>query len=556
RLRRRSGGRLIVDALKAYGVKAVFCVPGESYLAILDALHDEAATVRLVTCRHESGAAFMAEALGKLTGLPGVACVTRGPGACNASIAVHTAFQDSSPMILFVGQVSRSHRGREAFQEVDLCAMFTPLAKWAVRIENPSRIPEVVSHAFHVATSGRPGPVVVSLPEDVLGEEVAVRDMAHYRVVRPHPGAADMEALGDLMRGAQRPLLIAGGGGWTAESCADLRAYVDANGLPATTSFRCQDLIDNTSPNFVGELGIGANPALTQRVDEADLIIAVGCRLGEITTQEYRLLASPRPRQKLVHVHPDPTELERVFQTDLAISAGVGQFAAAARSSPAVDGSVWADWLEGLRRDYLEWLGHGHCPGRLDMRAVMAVLRETLPPEAIITNDAGNFTGWVSRYYQFRRFRTQLGPTNGAMGYGVPAAVAAKIARPEAPVLAFVGDGGALQTGQELATAMMYDLDPVTLVVNNDMYGTIRMQQELSYPGRVSGSNLANPDFVAWAEAYGAHAERVERTDDFEGALKRALKAGRASVLELRLDPEAISTQTTLRALRDQARGE
>ena len=551
----RTGGRILVDALRGHGADLVFGVPGESYLPVLDALFDvrddAANAVRFITCRHEVGAAFMAEAHGKLTGRPGVALVTRGPGACNASIGVHTAFQDSTPMVLLIGQVPRSAADREAFQEVDYRAMFAPLAKLALQVEAADRLPELIAHAFRTAASGRPGPVVVALPEDMLGDVAAVADAAPYQTVRPHPGPDEMAALRTHLEAAARPLLIVGGGGWTAAACADLSAFVRASGLPTGASFRCMDLLDNADPLYVGDIALGINPALGRRIGEADLVVAIGCRLGEITSQSYTLLDTPR--QRLVHVHADPAEPGRVFPAVLAINAGMPGFAAAARAMAPVDGARWAAWAIAARSDYEAWQEPDRCPGRLDLGAAMVQLRDVLPPEAIITNDAGNFSGWINRFHRFRTYRTQLGPTNGAMGYGVPAAVAAKLARPDVPVLGFVGDGGAMMTGQELATALQYGAAPVIIVVNNGMYGTIRMHQEIHYPGRVIGTALDNPDFVAWARAFGAHGELVETTDAFVPAVERALAAGKAAVLELRLDPEAITTRTTLTALRQRS---
>ena len=554
-VRARPGGRILVDALINHGVKVAFGVPGESFLPILDAIYAVKDELRFIICRHEGGAGYMAEAYGKLTGRPGVALVTRGPGACNASIAVHTAYQDSTPMVLLIGQVPRPFAGREAFQEVEYRQMFAPLAKWVTQVNQAEKLPEAINRAFQVAMSGRPGPVVLALPEDMLAEKVKVTDTGHYRAVRPYPSGEEMEALRERLRAASKPVLIVGGGGWTADACADLRAFIDGSGLPSCVSFRCQDLIDNANPNYIGDLGVGANPNLCQRIKDADLVVAIGCRLGEITSQGYTLLDAPRPTQTLVHVHADPTEFGRVYQPDLAINAGVSQFAAAARGMERVDGNQWLDWARSGREDYLAWMEPGDCPGRLDMGAAILSLRDVLPPDAIITNDAGNFAGWVSRFHQFRRFRTQLGPTNGSMGYAVPAAVAAKVAQPDTPAVAFVGDGGSLMTGQELATAIQYGLNPIIVVVNNGMYGTIRMHQEREYPGRVIGTELANPDFVAWGASFGAHTERVETADQLPDAMSRSLASGTAAVIELRLDQEAINTQTTLSELRARAKG-
>ena len=549
----RSGGQILVDALRVHGAETAFCVPGESYLAVLDALHDARDAIRLISCRQEGGAAFMAEAYGKLTGRPGICFVTRGPGACNASIGVHTAKQDSTPMILFVGQVGRDAVEREAFQEVDFRRMYGQLAKWVAQVDDPARLPELVSRAFHVALAGRPGPVVLALPEDMLTERAAVADAGPHRVVRPYPGARDLEAMRALLAAAARPLMIVGGSGWTAEGCRDLQAFAEASGLPVACVFRRQDLFDNEHACFAGDLSTATMPSLAERVKQADVLLVVGTRLGEIPTQSYTLVTPPRPRQTLVHVHPGAEELGRVYQADVAINAGPAEWAAAARALPPVDGRRWADWTAGARRDHLAARTPDPCPGDLDMTEVMRVIRETLPPEAIVTNGAGNYTGWVHRYYRFTRFGTQLAPTSGAMGYGVPAAVAAKVVHPDRPVVGFAGDGCFLMTGQELATAMHHGLDPVLLVINNGMYGTIRMHQEREYPGRVSGTDLTNPDFAAYARAFGAHAEVVTRTAEFRDAFVRALGAGRAAVLELRVDPEAITTRTSLSAIRARA---
>jgi len=555
----RTGGRILVDALKIHGVDTVFCIPGESYIAAIDAFYDDRDTVRVIVGRHEGGVGFMAEAYGKLTGKPGVAFVTRGPGACNASIGVHTAMQDSTPMVMFVGQVAREAEGREGFQEVDYRSMFRDVAKWVTQVETPDRLPEIVSRAFHLAMSGRPGPVVVALPEDMLVETSAVADAARYRVVRAHPGTSELQALRSALQAAERPLVIAGGGGWSAEACADLRAFAEANHLPVACSFRTLDLIDNTNPHYVGEAGVGINPKLAKRIAEADLILAIGARLGEATTSGYTLLSVPTPQQKLIHVHADPDELGSVYRPDIAINSGMGQFAAAARLLDPVDSSAWRDWLRAARQDCVDWTTPGTYAGKLDMGAVMLALRDALPPETIICTDAGNFAGWASRFWPFRRYRTQLGPTNGAMGYGVPAAVAAAAARPDVPVVCFVGDGGVIMTGNELATAQQYGLKFLLVIVNNSLYGTIRMYQERDYPGRNYLTDLVNPDFVAWARAFGAHAERVSATADFAPALARAQAAPGVAVLELMIDPDQLSpaiTATGLRAMHEKRRAE
>lgn len=547
----RTGGQVLVDALKVHGVDTVFCVPGESYLAALDALHDAGDAISLITCRHENGAAFMGEAYGKLTGEPGVTFVTRGPGACNGSIGVHTAMQDSSPMVMFVGQVPRAFRGREAFQEVDYEAMFAPLAKWAVEVDDAARLPEIVAQAFSAATSGRPGPVVVSLPEDMLTDLVDVTDAPSYRRIEPEPSEGDMARLREMLQAASNPLVLVGGGGWSAQAGADLEAFAAANNLPVTASFRAMDIIDNGHPNYAGEVGIAANPKLSQRVRDTDLLIVIGARLGEITTQGYTLLSAPKPAQGLVHVYPDAGELGRVYRPDLAINAAVGPFVARARQSQQADTSAWNAWTAAARRDYEDWIVPTDSPGPLNLSQIFHDLRELTPADTILTTDAGNFAGWASRFFPFRRYRTLLGPTSGAMGYGMPAAVAAKAARPDATVICYVGDGGTLMTGNELATALRHNLAIIMIIANNSMYGTIRMHQERNYPGRITATHLTNPDFVAWARAFGVQGERVETTEQFAPAFERALAAGGPAVIELIVAEELLSSNFTLTELRE-----
>ncbi len=549
----RTGGQILIDQLRVHGVDTVFTVPGESFLDALDALYEARDEIRLIVCRQEGGAANMADAYAKLTGRPGVCFVTRGPGATNASVGVHTAFQDSSPLILLIGQVSRAFREREGFQEVDHARLFGELAKWAAEVGRADRIPEFMSRAFHTALVGRPGPVVLALPEDVLAEAADTADAGPYEIARPHPRAFDLARLRELMYQAERPFVIVGGGGWNAEAGRDVLAFAEANNLPTGASFRCQDYIDNRSEIYAGDIGLAINPKLAQRVKDADFLLVIGARLGEATTGGYSLVDVPRPSQTFVHVHAGAEELGRVYQTDLPINAGYAEFGAAARALDPVDGSKWTEWTRGARADYVENLTHGPAPGDLDLGAVMDHLRERLPGDAIIANGAGNFSVWAHRFYQFTRFPTQLGPTSGAMGYGVPAAVAAKVVHPDRIALCFTGDGDFLMTGQELATAIQYDLDPVILVVNNGMYGTIRMHQERNFPGRVYGTDLRNPDFVGLAHAYGAHAELVERTEDFDGAFERALDAGRASLIELRIHPEQLTPRATLSQIRETA---
>ena len=549
----RSGGRLVVDALKVNGVDAVFQVPGESFTPILDALHDERNGIRLITCRHEAAAANMAEAYGKLTGRPGICVVTRSPGASHASVGVNIAFQDSTPMILLVGQVARAVLGREAFQELDVASMFGWTAKWAVQAETADALPDILGRAFSVACSGRPGPVVIALPVDVLTAQTAGVAGGPGEVVQPAPSAADLTRLRELLGEARRPLMIVGGGGWTQAACEGMVRFAEANGLPTCVTFRRQDRFDNSHPNYAGDLAYAPDPALAARVEAADLILAVGTRLGDVTTRAYTAIEAPRPRQTLIHVYPDPDELGRILTPELAINSSVPNFAAALDALEPLDHSAWAGWLAEARADYAATLKPVPCPGGLDMNEVVRVVRERLPADAIITNDAGNFAQWLQRYYPFRRFPTQIGPCNGAMGYAVPAGLAAKVVEPERPVVTFVGDGGFLMTGSELATAMQFGLAPVILVINNGMFGTIRYHQEREFPGRVSGTELRNPDFAKYAESFGAFAATVRRTADFAPAFEEALACGRAAVLDLHLDPDAISPRTTLSAMREKA---
>jgi acetolactate synthase-1/2/3 large subunit len=545
----RTGGTLLVDVLVKNGVDTVFCVPGESYIAVLDALHD-ARGIRVIACRHEAAAANMAEAYGKLTGRPGICFVTRAPGATHASIGVHTARQDSTPMLLFVGQVARGMQGREAFQEIDYPRVFGGLAKWAAEIDDPARIPEFVTRGFHVAMSGRPGPVVLALPEDVLSEKSLAPDLAPAVRIAPHPGDADIARMRALLAAAQRPLVILGGSGWDADACGAMARFAHRNALPVACSFRRQGLFDNRDPHYAGDLGLGPNPALAARVRSADLIIAVGGRLSEVPTGGYTLIEAPRPKQRLIHVHADPDELGRVFEADLPINAGPAEFARALDAVAPIEAPAWTGWTADARRDYelnLEPSGDG---GKLDLAQVVGYLSQRLPDDAIVCNGAGNYTTWLHRFFVYKGFGTQLGPTSGAMGYGVPAAIAAKLRFPDRVVVAFAGDGCFTMSGHELATAVQYGAAVVVVVINNGMYGTIRMHQERHYPGRVIATDLVNPDFAAYARAFGAHGAIVERTAEFAPAFETALACGRPAVLELRTDPERITPRTTLTALR------
>ena len=547
----RTGGQLLVDQLKIHRTDTVFCVPGESFLAVLDALYDARGEIRLIVCRQEGGAAYMADAYGKLTGRPGVCLVTRGPGASNACVGVHTAYQDSTPMILFVGQVARSDNERQAFQEVDLRRMYGQLAKWVVQIEDARRIPEFVARAFALATSGRPGPVVLALPEDMLREEAMAADAEPYKIVQASPGASELGHMREMLVHAKRPIMILGGTTWTAQAVADIMTFAQDNRIATATTFRRQDRFDNLHPCYAGDLGISPNPKLAAQVGEADLVLAVGTRLGETATDGYKYLSVPRPEQKLVHAYMGAEELGRVYQADLPINTGMAQFAAAARALKPVNPSGWAAATEAAHQDYLDYTKPVPNPGALQLAEIIPTLREQLPPETIVCNGAGNYSGWVHRFWRFRSYGTQLAPTSGSMGYGVSAAVAGTIVYPDRPVLSFSGDGCFLMNGQEIATAMHYALKTIFFIINNGMYGTIRMHQEREYPTRVSGTMLTNPDFAALARAYGLYSEMVERTEDFDGAFARARKAGRAALIELRLDPEAISTRISLSKLRE-----
>jgi acetolactate synthase-1/2/3 large subunit len=541
----RRGGKLLADQLAVHGTDVVFCLPGESYIELLDGLYES--SIRLITCRHEAGAANMAEAYGKLTGRPGVCMVTRGPGATQAAVGVHTAFQDSTPLILLVGQVASSQEEREAFQEVDYRRMFGPLSKWVAQIDRVDRIPELMARAYTTACAGRPGPVVLALPEDVLESSSDVEDAPPFHVIQPSPAPEDIERLAALLGSAERPFAIVGGGGWTRRASDDLRPFLERSSLPTGAAFRRQDALDNDSPVYAGDVGIGINPALAARVRGADVLLVVGPRLGEMTTSGYTLLDVPRPKQTLVHVHPGAEELGRVYQADLPILSGMEQFAAAVRDLRIEP--RWAEWCAFARDDYEAWQRPSPMPGAVDLAVCLAQLRGRVP-DAIVTNGAGNHTVWVHRFWRFHDFPSQLAPTSGAMGYGVPAAIAAKIVRPERTAVCFSGDGDFLMSGQELATAVQYKLPIVILVVDNGMYGTIRMHQERHFPGRVVGTDLVNPDFAAYARAFGAHGETVVATDEFPDALERSLAAGVPAVITLRIDPDALTPRTTLSALR------
>jgi len=549
----RTGGRILVDQLLVHGADMAFCVPGESYLEVLDALYDSP-QIELINARHEAGAANMAEAYGKLTGKPGIAMVTRGPGACHAAVGVHTAFQDSTPMILIVGQVAREAMDREGFQEIDYRQMFGPVAKWATQIDRTDRIPEYMSRAYHVATSGRPGPVVLALPEDMLTETADVGDAEPYVAHRAAATTGDIAAVRQLLVDAKQPLMLIGGSCWSDAACGRAIAFAEASNIPTAVSFRRQDLFSTRSPVYAGDLGTSGPPALIKRFKEADVVLVVGARLGEMTTQGYTTLDSPQPKQILIHVHPDANELGRVFRPTLGVVSSGDGFFAAAETMAALDGRQWAAWTSAARKDYLASLEAPAHAGTLDAVEVMRALDALLPRDAIITLDAGNHTGWPQRFLQYGRPRREIGPTSGAMGYSVPAAVAASLVHRDRVTVGFVGDGGFMMSGQEVATAVQYGGKPVVIVFNNSMYGTIRMHQERDHPERVVGTDLSDQDFTALGKALGCHAERVTRTADFAPCFERALKSGRAAVIELMTDPELISTRLTITGLRERAK--
>ena len=551
----RSGGEVLVDQLIVQGVTNAFCVPGESYLAVLDALYLKRKDISLYVARQDGGAAFMAEAYGKATGEVGICFVTRGPGATNASIGVHTAFQDSTPMILFVGQVGGDMVDREAFQEIDYRRMFGQMTKWVAQIDRVERIPEYVARAFQVASSGRPGPVVLALPEDMLVEKVRIEDSERVKRVTRQPSMQSMQEVRSLLELSERPLVILGGGGWSESARRKIEMFAEKNHLPVGCSFRRQDLFDNRHPNYIGDIGIGINPKLASIVKESDLLLVVGARLGEMTTGGYALIEAPTPKQKLIHIHPGIEELGRVFQASVMINSNIEE-AAEALNLLEPSESVSTDWLNKANKTYIENIIPQPSTGDVDLSELMIAMRELLPRDTVMTNGAGNFSGWIHRYWQYEDFRSQIAPTNGAMGYGVPAGVAAKIACPDKLVVSVSGDGCFLMNGQEIATAIQYNLKILFIVFDNGMYGTIRMHQERDYPSHVYGTALKNPDFAALAKAYGLHAETVTSTRDIRWAIKRCIDQNSASLIHIKVDPEAITTRTTLTAIRNKAMSE
>jgi acetolactate synthase-1/2/3 large subunit len=543
----RSAAEVLVDQLSIHGVRHVFCVPGESYLAVLDAFHDS--DLAVTVCRQEGGAAMMAEAIGKVTGRPGVCFVTRGPGATNASHGIHIAKQDSTPLVLFVGQVARDMREREAFQELDYRAVFGSMTKWATEIDDPARVPEIVSRAFYTAANGRPGPVVVALPEDMLTERIAVGDAPPFAPIETSPGAAELEKFAQMLAAAKAPIILNGGSRWSQAACDQLARFAQKYSLPVATTFRRGHLFDQTHPCYAGDLGIGPNPKLLARIKTADLVIVLGGRLGELPSQAYTLFDIPRPQTTFVHVHPGAEELGRVYSPHLAINATPTAFAAALEKlefARAPQGEAAA-----ANADYREWTEKPtEQPGAVNFGAVMVWLRENLPADAILCNGAGNYAAWIHRFFRFRRFAQHIAPASGSMGYGVPAAVAMKRLYPERTVICLAGDGDFLMNGQEFATAVQYDLPFTTIIVDNGMYGTIRMHQEREYPGRISATELRNPDFPAYARAFGGFGVSVERTEDFPEAFKAAQASGKPAIVRLAIDPEAITPTMTIAKIR------
>ncbi|MEM7547168.1 MAG: thiamine pyrophosphate-binding protein [Pseudomonadota bacterium] len=545
----KTGGEILIDCLAAQGVDRIFCVPGESYLAALDALHD--ASIDVINARQEGGAAMMAEADGKMTGRPGVAFVTRGPGATNAAAGVHVAKQDSTPMVLFVGQIGRDMKGREAFQEVDYRQTFRDLAKWVEEVDQAERIPEVISHAWHIAMSGRPGPVVIALPEDMLKDLAEAAPAPVVHVASPAPSPRDIEAFAGLLAGAERPVLVLGGSRWDAAAVAAVHAFSEKHDLPVTVSFRRQGLFDHEHGNYAGDLGIGPNPKLRALVADSDCLIVLGARMSEMPSQGFELLSIPKPQMPIVHIHPGAEELGRIYTPALPINATPATFLEAVADLPARAHGGAGAWAHNA---YLDWSGQPPAtPGMAEMGPIMSHLRAEMP-DAILTNGAGNYAGWVHRFWRFRRHGQQLAPTSGSMGYGLPAAVAAKRRQPEAEVVCFAGDGCFQMTSQEFGTLAQYELPVIVLLVDNESYGTIRMHQERDYPERVSATHLKNPDFAAIACAYGGHGETVETTDAFPDALARARASGLPAIIHIRTDAEAITPTMTISGLRARKR--
>jgi acetolactate synthase I/II/III large subunit len=549
----RTAAEVLVDQLRIHGVRHVFCVPGESYLAVLDAFHDSDLSVTV--CRQEGGACMMAEAVGKATGRPGVVFVTRGPGATNASPGIHIAKQDSTPVVMFVGQVARDMKEREAFQELDYRAVFGSMTKWTTEIDDPARVPEIVSRAFYVAANGRPGPVVVAIPEDMLIERVAVADAPPFALIETSPVAAEMEKFAQMLGASRSPIILLGGSRWSQEACDQMGRFAQKYSLPVSTTFRRGHLFDQTNPCYAGDLGIGPNPKLLERIKSSDLVVLIGGRMGELPSQSYTLFDIPGPQVPFIHVHPGTDELGRVYSPALAINATPTAFVAALENlkfakAPAGD-------AKGANADYREWTEKPtDQPGGVNFGKIVVWLRENLPPDAIICNGAGNYPAWIHRFFRFRRFAQHVAPASGSMGYGVPAAVAMKRLYPDRTVVCVSGDGDFLMNGQEFATAVQYNLPFTTIIADNGMYGTIRMHQEREYPGRVSATDLRNPDFAAYANAFGGYGVSVERTEDFPAAFKAAQASGKPAIVRLKIDAEALTPAMTLSKIRAKSQAE
>jgi acetolactate synthase-1/2/3 large subunit len=550
----RHGGKILIDQLEAHGASAAFTVPGESFLAALDGLHDSN-RIKTVICRQEGGASMMAEAWGKFTGEPGICFVTRGPGAANAMSGLHIAQQDSTPMIMLLGLPGAEHEDREAFQEIETKQLFSSFVKWAAVIRDTKRIPEYISRAFHTAKNGRPGPVVLGLPEDMLSATAQAADAKAARFAEPAPSAADIEQLQAALGKAQRPLMIIGGPGWSKAIQKQVEAFAERFDMPVAAAFRFQDYMDNRHPNYVGHVGIGPEPKLAAAVKNADVLLVVGARLGEMTTSAYTLLDIPNPKQFLIHVHPSGDELGSVYRPDLPINATAETFAAALDGLAKPASTPWSALRKELRAANEAFIAPVATPGSVRFAEVVRTVSDLMPEHGVITNGAGNYAAFVHRFTQYKGYRSQLAPTSGSMGYGLPAAIAAKLADPTRTVVNYAGDGCFLMTGQELATAVQYGLNIVTIIANNGMYGTIRMHQEREYPARVVGTTLINPDFAAYARSFGAHGEKVERTEDFKPAFQRALDANKPAIIELEIDPEALTPRQTLSQIRAAAKG-
>ncbi|MBO1080407.1 thiamine pyrophosphate-dependent enzyme [Roseomonas haemaphysalidis] len=552
-LKERTGGQILADALVAQGVTHAFCVPGESYLDVLDGLYVNSDRIELVTCRFEAGAVNMAEAHGKLTGRPGVALVTRGPGACHAAIGVHIAMQDSTPLVLIVGQIPFEETDRESFQEVDYRRMFGSVAKWVTQIDDAARIPELMAHAFDVATSGRPGPVVVAISEEMQKRRVAVPDIGPANIMAAHPSPAAMQQMLDMLDHAERPLVVLGGSRWSEQTRRRVQRFCVARNLPVAVAFRRQSLFDCRLPNYAGDLGVGADAGLVARAKQADLILALGTRIGEPVSQGYTLfdMAGATP---IVHVYPDQAEIGRVYRPALGITAEMNAFAEALEALPAPQAPArWAVWTQDLHAARLKQAEAPDYEGPLNLARELQALEKVLPDDTIFTCDAGNFATWPNRFLHVAERQEFLGPTNGAMGYAVPSAIGAKITFPDRCCIALVGDGGFLMTGQEIATAFQAGVAPVVMVFNNGMYGTIRMYQERAYPGRVSGTKLTNPDFSKFIESFGGHGELVQRDGELVPAFQRAVASGKPAVIEVRMNPEQVTNRATIAQLRAQA---